>query len=464
MTAISENKFDFKKLFNIAGWYSSVSAAPLAFYRISFGLLMLFSTIRFMLNGWVHAQYISPTFHFTYYGFEWLPYPSEFGVYALFTTMLVTSLLICLGLFYRFATILFFFSFTYVELLDKANYLNHYYFVNLIAFLLIFIPANRHFSLDAKLGIAKPSHTCAKWNIGILQFQIAIVYIFAGIAKLGSDWLLDAQPLKYWLHTANHLEFFGPLLKQDWVAYVFAWFGCIYDLTIVLFLLMPKTRKIAYVFVVIFHLTTWLLFPIGVFPWVMMVATFIFFSPNFHEAILNRIRRIFSLSKPVEISNFFKPQRRLITFMLSAYILFQITFPFRYLIYDGNLFWTEQGYRFSWRVMLMEKTGYATFYINQNGKEIEINNSDYLTANQEKMMSTQPDMILQFAHYLESAFHDTIIIRHGVEMKFNSPSVHAEVYVTLNSRPHQLFVDKKHNLTQIENNLTARDWLEPFQE
>lgn len=449
-------------------WFEQVSAAPLAVYRIGFGLLMLFSTLRFIANGWVEAQYISPSFHFSYYGFEWLPYPSPEGIYALFILMLIGSILILLGLFYRIGATLFFLAFTYVELLDKANYLNHYYFVSLIALLLIFIPANRYFSLDAKLGLTKYSKTCSKWNIRILQFQIAIVYIFAGIAKLESDWLLEAQPLKYWLHTAHHWEFFGPILKQDWVAYTFAWFGCIYDLTIVLFLALKKTRKIAYVFVIIFHVTTWLLFPIGVFPWVMMFATLIFFEPSLHEKILNFLRVLFGHHSPAirRQPNVSRIPRTVIKGALALYIFIQIAMPFRYLLYDGNLFWTEQGFRFSWRVMLMEKAGYATFYVSDpdTHAEVEIKNCDYLTPNQEKMMSTQPDMILQFAHYLEEEYKDTTVERFGTQMTFTAPEVHAEVFVTLNSRPHQLYVDREHNLASIDNDLSERDWLEAFKE
>lgn len=459
MTAISQY---IKKSY----WFEPISAAPLAVYRIGFGLLMLFSTLRFMLNGWVDAQYIQPKFHFSYYGFEWLPYPSEAGIYTLFIIMIISSILIALGLFYRFGTVLFFLSFTYVELLDKANYLNHYYFVSLIAFLLIFIPANRYFSLDARLGIIKGQKECARWNRGILQFQIAIVYIFAGIAKLESDWLLEAQPLKYWLHTAHHYPLIGEFLKQDWVAYLFAWFGCLYDLFIVFFLLQSKTRKYAYFFVIAFHLITWILFPIGVFPWVMIFATLIFFSAEFHERILQRMRLFFGASDQYSDRWTNPPmQRKWVSVLLSFYIVFQLAMPFRYLLYEGDLLWTEQGFRFSWRVMLMEKSGHATFYVKdeQTGAYTEIDNSEYLTPNQENMMSTQADMVLQFAHFLKDEFTHKTVNHYGVEMQFISPEVQAEVYVALNSRPHQLLIDPKHNLSSIDFDLKEKYWLEAFQ-
>ncbi|MEZ4922858.1 MAG: HTTM domain-containing protein [Crocinitomicaceae bacterium] len=458
MTGISQ----IRQFFN---WHEHTSAAPLAVYRIGFGILMLFSTMRFLLNGWVESQYIEPHFHFPYLGFEWVPYPSESLIYSLFIGMIIGSILIILGLFYRFGAFLFFFSFTYVELLDKTNYLNHYYFVSLVAFLLVLIPANRYFSLDARLGLTNYSKTCPKWHIGLLQFQIAIVYIFAGIAKLESDWLFHAQPLKYWLHTAHHYDFIGPILKQDWVAYFFAWFGCIYDLTIVFFLLTKKTRPYAYFFVIVFHITTWLLFPIGVFPWVMIMATLIFFEAYFHERILNFIRLLFGHqeAKRSGINTALLP-KKMTTALIGAYLAVQLLIPFRYLFYEGNLFWKEQGFRFSWRVMLMEKAGYAMFYVidPKTKSEIEINNSKYLTQNQEKMMSTQPDMILQYAHYLQDVYSDTTVIQHGVSMEFNKPEIHAEIYVTLNGRPNQLYVDKKHDLAQIDNDLSERKWVEDF--
>jgi len=47
--------------------------------------------------------------------------------------------------------------------------------------------------------------------------------------------------------------------------------------------------------------------------------------------------------------------------ILIPFFVIQIFFPWRYLLYPGELFWTEQGYRFSWRVMLMEKAGNSNF-------------------------------------------------------------------------------------------------------
>lgn len=473
MTAISR----FQKTF--FDWYREVPATSLAFYRILFGALMLFSTSRFLINGWVYDFYIAPKFHFSYLGFGWIPYPNATVLYFIFSMMLVACIGIILGFFYRISALTFFVLFTYVELLDKTTYLNHYYFVSLIALLMVFLPANRFFSLDAHYGFVPLQKTVPNWSISILKFQMGVVYVFAGIAKLEPDWLLHAQPLKYWLHTSHHWPLFGDLLKQDWVAYFFSWFGCLYDLLIVFFLLNAKTRNVAYVFVIIFHLTTWLLFPIGVFPWVMMAGTTIFLSVNFHERALNflrlrwlRLRSATGDKDNAEIvttnigTNHSHGRSTIINYLLAIYIAIQILVPFRYLLYPGDLFWTEQGFRFSWRVMLMEKTGYAEFYIvDPNTKaEWNVETENHLTRTQEKMMSTQPDMILQYAHHLHDIYQDTTLYLGDKSFTFKEPEVYAEIYVTLNGRPSQLYVAKKHNLAVLENNLSHRFWLEDFKE
>lgn len=462
-------------------WHREVSSSTLALYRILFGALMLFSTSRFLLNGWVYDFYIQPEFHFSYLGFGWIPYPNPGVLYFIFAMMILSSIGIMLGFFYRISALTFFILFTYVELLDKTTYLNHYYFVSLVALLMIFLPANRFFSLDAHFGFVPVEKTTPNWTIAILKFQMGVVYVFAGIAKLEPDWLLNAQPLKYWLHTANHWPVFGDFLKQDWVAYFFSWFGCIYDLLIVFFLLNKKTRNIAYVFVIVFHFTTWMLFPIGVFPWVMMVGTTIFLSVEFHERVLNTLRswwlrlrsatrttrEILSENRNIEpLAERSRSLRLTINIGLALFISIQLLAPFRYLLYPGNLFWTEQGFRFSWRVMLMEKTGYPQFYLidPETKSEWYVDSKNHLTRTQEKMMCTQPDMILQYSHYLNSVYQDTTLYWADKPFIFKDPEVHAEIYVTLNGRPSQLYVDKKHNLADIKNDLSNRYWLEEFKE
>jgi len=436
-----------------------VSIAPLVAFRIIFGCLILFSSIRFIANGWVDQLYIQPKFYFTYLGFDWVHPLTGNWMYLPFALMIVGSVGIILGFFYRFSTVLFFLAFTYVELLDKSNYLNHYYFVSLVSFIMIWLPANADLSFDSKIHPDIQRKTIPQWPIILLKLQLALVYFFAGIAKIHPDWLLDAQPLRMWLQAFRDTPYVGDLLATTWVAYVFSWFGCIYDLSIPFFLSWKRTVYIAYFFVIVFHIVTWILFPIGVFPWVMICSTLIFFPTSFHEKLLTKIKSLFKWeTRQISESH---PVKRSTTTLIVIFFAIQLMLPFRYILYPGNLFWNEEGYRFSWRVMLMEKKGYATFYIEDpvSKGSIEIENYDYLTPQQIDQMSRQPDMILQFAHHLGKKFEDTLLVFGEHKVHLQNPRVTAEVYVTLNGRPHQLLVGRETDLMKEKYNLKHRTWV-----
>ena len=151
-----------------------IPIAPLIVFRVLFGITMVFSIVRFFMKGWIYDLYVQPSFFFSYYGFSWVQPLGEVGMYALFVTMFGAACAIMLGWRYRVATVLFFLTFTYVELLDKSNYLNHYYFVSIIAFLLIWVPANRAFSLDVRRDSALLRSHVPAWTINIFKLPFSI--------------------------------------------------------------------------------------------------------------------------------------------------------------------------------------------------------------------------------------------------------------------------------------------------
>ncbi len=402
-------------------------------------------------------MYIRPKVFFPYYGFEWIKPLDATSMYVVFGILALTSLLITLGLFYRISAILFFTLFTYVELIDKTNYLNHYYFVSIAAFILIFLPAHRYFSLDVLRNKNLAATHSPNYFILSIKFQVFIVYFFAGLAKINSDWLLHAQPLRIWLPAHSEMPIIGSLLTKEWVAYFFSWFGCIYDLAIPFLLFIPRFVKPAYVLVIVFHLATSLFFNIGMFPYIMIVLTTIFFTEHFHKRIINGFRSVFQKAKSVEIQMTYAPKPRtlkILTALFVAHFTIQILVPFRYLLYDGNLYWTEEGYRFSWRVMLMEKAGTAFFYVREKstGKEMEVSNCDYLTPMQEKMVATQPDMLVNYARFLKKEFK-----KKGIQ----DPEILVESYVTLNGKASRLIVDKSTVLGNEEDNWKPKRWIIP---
>lgn len=438
-------------------------------FRVLFGFMMCFSIARFAYYGWINDLYIQPRFYFTYLGFDWVKPWGETGMYLLFGLMFLSSFFIMIGFGYRIFSIVFFLSFTYVELIDKTNYLNHYYFISIISFLLCFLPAHRNFSVDVLLFPKLKLTHVPKWTIDTIKLQLGIVYFFAGVAKLNYDWLVEAMPLKMWLPArAGDFPVIGFLMDKEWIAYFFSWFGCIYDLLIPFFLLSKKYRTYAYFFVIAFHVLTWMLFNIGMFPFIMIVSTLIFFDADFHQRVINFISHRFIWKKNERFEKKKLSPSIYSKFILSIFIIHftvQILLPFRYVLYPGKLFWTEEGYRFSWRVMLMEKGGVALFYVGDPSfdGEIEIMNSDYLTPQQEKMMSTQPDMILQFAHHLRDEYRGKVIEVKGHKFEFKNPTVRVESYVTLNGSGTKTFIQPNVDLAQLEYNLQHRNWVIPFE-
>ena len=440
---------------------ASVSIAPLVVFRIVFGALMLFSTLRFWYLGWIEDHYIQSKVQFKYFGFEWVQLLPPNAMYLLHIVMIISALGIMLGAWYRWSAVLFFLAFTYTELIDLTYYLNHYYFVSLVAFLMIFVPAHRSFSVDSRRDPSLKSATVPYWTIFIFQFQLAIVYTYAGLAKINYTWLVEAMPLRIWLPANDQQPLIGPLMTWKYMPWIFSWAGMLYDCTIVFGLAWARTRAWAYATVIVFHVMTGMLFQIGVFPLVMIGCTTIFFSPAFHTILLQKMRLLPLFSSrttlPLEKTaaptpNWQLKKSNMRAAFFIAFFIVQLLFPFRAYLYPGNFYWTEQGYRYSWRVMLMEKAGTATFFIKDGvtGRETVVNNGDFLCAHQEKQMSMQPDMILQFAHFLK---------KHYESMRVSVGSIRAEVFVTLNAQPSRLLIDPQIDLTQIQDSWAHKNWI-----
>ena len=143
-----------------------------------------------------------------------------------------------------------------------------------------------------------------------------------------------------------------------------------------------------------------------------------------------------------------------LAFFFSVFFALQLALPFRHCLYQGELFWTEQGYRFSWRVMLMEKAGYAQFTVRSaDGKHIQVDNRQFLTPLQEKMMSTQPDMIVQYAHILKDYY---------AKEGFQSPQVYVDSYVALNGRLGMPLIDPHTDLAKEKDSFDNKPWVLTF--
>ena len=123
--------------------FRPVDIALLVYFRLVFGGIMLWEMCRFFAYGRVKSYWIDPTFHFKYFGFEWVHPLPPLGMYWVCCGMTAAALGILLGYFYRLSALLFALGITYLFLIDQSQYINHFYLLCLLAFIAVFLPAHR---------------------------------------------------------------------------------------------------------------------------------------------------------------------------------------------------------------------------------------------------------------------------------------------------------------------------------
>lgn len=424
-----------------------IDPASLAVFRIAFGTLMLIAVVRFFVHDWIAEYYLTPTHFFTYRGFGWVkPWPGH-GMYVHFAVMGACAALIIVGLWYRVATALFTVLFAYAHLIDKTNYLNHYYLLICLGALMTVLPLHACASIDAWRSERVRRLVVPAWALYAIRLQLGLVYFFGGIAKLKYDWLVDAQPMQIWLSANTDFPVVGRYFSEPAVAYVFSWAGLVFDLGIVPCLLWRRTRAVAYAAVVVFHVTTAQLFHIGMFPWIMMASSLIFLPPSWPRRLL-RLR-----AWPPGQTATWRP--RLVPAVLATYFAIQLVLPLRHFAYPGNVCWTEEGFRFAWHVMVMEKDGSLELHVREpsTGRHWEVAPTDYLTRYQARMMATQPDMILELAHIVADDFRTRGIV---------DPEVRVDAFASLDGRRRMRLVDPTVDLARETDSLMPASWILPL--
>ncbi len=412
---------------------SGVPVYSLALFRILFGLLMAIAMFRFLARGWVEELFLQPAFLFPYPGFEWIrPWP---GVWTHWHVVAVAAcaLGIAAGYRYRLCTALFCAGFTWLELLDRTTYLNHYYLVSLVAGLMIFLPAHRAWSLDALRRPSLRASQIPAWSLQLLRFQFAVVYLFAGLAKLNADWLLEARPMRIWLAARSDMPWLGPWLGEAWVAYAASWFGAAYDLSVPFFLSWRRTRPLAFAAVIVFHVFCRLLFSIGMFPWIMIAGATLFFSPDWPLAFWRRRSTVAPSSAVMPVLPAWG------RWLLGGYVVIQLWLPLRCGWNHVGSAWSGEGFNWAWKVMLVEKRGYVVFTARDpaRGTVRRIHPREILTPRQVVMVAQDPQLIRDCARLLAEEFR-----RRGTP----EVEIHADAFASLNGRPSQRLIDPAANL------------------
>ncbi|WP_317129697.1 HTTM domain-containing protein [Apibacter muscae] len=410
-----------------------IDNSPLIIFRIFFGFLLSAETFGAILTGWVKENLMIPKVFFPFIGFEWLHPLPGFGMYIYFFTMGILGILVMIGYRYRLSLLLFTFLWTAQYLMQKTSYNNHYYFLLLVCIIMLLLPANAYASYDVKQKRTLKSYTMPQWCSYVMIFQVSILYFFATVAKLYPDWL-NGTFTQILYANKSHLPIIGEWFKEKWFYIPIAYLGLMFDGLVVPFLLWKKTRTFALIASLIFHLSNSLILQVGIFPYFALSFIVFFYSPE-------TIRKIFFKKHlKIEPQEYVKSIPYFTKYFFALFFTLQILLPLRHYLIKGNVFWTEEGHRLSWRMMLRQRSGSTYFKIvDKKTKEIiSYNLNDLFTPKQISRINAYPDFIWQAARYIKD---DLAKKGHEVEIFANS-------YVSVNNHSPKMFINKQVDLSQ----------------
>ena len=560
--------------------FAPVPAGPLAGLRIVFGLTIAYEAATYLRHGWPAALFEEPAFLFKYWGFEWVsPDWLPWSPTAHFWGLAALGLCLAAGLCYRLSAALLWAGFTLAFLWDATYYLNHFYLVCLLAFLFCWVPAHRAFSLDALLRPGRAAGAVPWWAVNLMRFQLAVVYVYGGIAKLNADWFAG-RTAEFLVGTKTHVPLVGPFVGEPWAAPAVAWGGVAFDLLIVPAVIWRRTRLAALLAAAGFHVMNHYLFNIGIFPWLALLATCVLWPPGGSAgltplALLRLAVGLFALTlgldavgpglggpagvDPADVPGWWVPWhlfglaaglltvwprarglgvflcaavpaaaacsialqhgtgwrglvlpagltlaagalawppaflsklrfgdaaelddpprpaaaplpddrparwgRRATVGLLTAWVTVQLLMPLRHHLYPGDVAWTEEGHRWSWRMKLrIRRPGdeVGTWFEVDDAEGVPITAvfprrqlpRPFLTPRQAKELRADPDMIVQFARHLAEYYEE--------QGRPAPVTVRCRCRVSLNGHPPAEFIDPTVDLAAADWPLGPKPWV-----
>ena len=310
---------------------------------------------------------------------------------------------------------------------------------------MLFLPANKSNSIDVVRNPSSKQNLMPVWCRLVLILQIAIVYFYATVAKLYPDWL-DGTFIKNLLSSRTASRFIN-IYQQEWFYLSITYGGILFDLLIIPLMLYKKTRKYAFVAAIFFHLFNKMILSIGVFPFLALAFSVLFFPPEL-------FRKYFFRNK-IEVPAIFKKSNthnKVLLYFFLPFFIIQLALPIRHWFIKGDVLWTEEGHRLSWRMMLRNRSGDATFLVINNAtkEKIEYDLKKLLTISQIKGMKTKPDLIWQTAQKIKEQY----------QKKGEDVSIYVDSKVSINKKPKLPLIDPNVDLAKAKwNYFWHNDWI-----
>ncbi|MCF8277502.1 MAG: HTTM domain-containing protein [Flavobacteriales bacterium] len=430
--------------------FTEHTVVPISVFRILWGILMSFNFFE-ALTARGEYRYFNTVFHFRYPGFEFIPVLNDQWLLVVFAVGLITSIFLLFGYFYKAASVALFIVYLYVFSIDQAYFNNHYYFYCLVNLFFLFVPANQHFSLDHFWRKTKPIKTY-RWMLLLFQLQICIVYFYGGVSKLlNPEWLSGLAVKTLYTNISNRLEWGLGQDELTIVALIVTFGGLIFDL-LVPFGLMAKTRWIkllSFCFIFFFNISNAITLQIGTFPFAMMasVVLFVFPAPQGHFRITQAVEK----------------NKSLVIGLIAIHFAFQLIFPLRHLVVNGNVFWTGESKMWSWHMMSGGSDISAAFFLAERDEKDqvlqwhELDPSKFLNKTQLRNLGKYPALIPQFAKFLK---------REAELAGMTNVAVYADILVSRNDKPYRFIVHPEQELSGLKYNVSLKhnNWILLYKE
>ncbi|XP_041478309.1 vitamin K-dependent gamma-carboxylase-like [Lytechinus variegatus] len=475
---------------DISSWSSFVKLmnspqdpASIAVWRILFGLVMMIDIPQ--ERGMAYADYRwgdpnecrFPLFN------ALKPLPVDW-MYVVYLTMYIGAFGVFLGAFYRLSCLLFCIPYWYIFFLDKTTWNNHSYLYGLISFQLIFMDANRFWSVDALLNPKIRNANIPLWNIAIIRFQIFVVYFYAGLKKLDADWIggYSMEYLsKHWI-----FEPFRFMLTDEEIDYFIVHLGgLVLDLSSGFLLFFDATRLFATFFCSSFHIMNSQIFSIGMFPYAMLASTTVFFSPSWPRSFCSVLPIYVKNNIPsVSFSATIQPSENCIypppkkenkkkndpcsvkrnskmswrhqstVIGLIIYVCIQLFMPYSHFITKGYNNWTNGLYGYSWDMMVHS---WHTQHVKLKYIDGKTGNEGYLSPDywtESNRWAGHSDMTKQYA---------TCIAHHLKDMGLSEPRLYMDVWKSMNGRFQQRMFNPNVDLVRANwSPFSATPWIMPL--
>ncbi|MED5307135.1 MAG: HTTM domain-containing protein [Bacteroidota bacterium] len=411
------------------------SNISLVIFRICFSIVLIVQTIYFFKLGFIENNILKPFILFPF--FDFLNNPSEQLVYLSAILMLISNIGMIFNKTSRISCLIFFLAFTYLWLLDRGYFNNHYYFISIITFLLFFLNKKSSF---------KKNYYVPKINIIAFQIMIFLIYFISGINKINPYWIFDLQPMTHILQTKAQVSG-NNLFSNNIIISFFTFSGLIYDLVIGFFLIFKRTRILGFIFVLIFNSLNFFLFKdvgeIGVFPFLMISTLVLFIDPVKFQKLLN----------VKKIEKVILPNKSFVNPLIVFFIIVQLLLPFRHVLVKGNVDYNGVGQRFAWRMKIMYKESKIDFFLKNKltGDKYNVDVTKMLTPIQYNNLKYYPDLILPLAYKMKS---------HAIsEFGIKFPEVTCVFKTSFMGKKEQLLFSPKKDLTLIPINSKASNWI-----